>query len=152
MGRWLVAGMALVVAGCSDASNPSGGQAQAPQQAEAAIETSDAPTPNFVEHRKGIYYYLSAVSENDQKDGKSAGHALGFRYLGKTADGDFKVAGVTDGGTTIMTATCSDPCKVIHLSSGEAVGFDSDSIIGAVFTDAMNGVLEVAPAKQGRRQ
>jgi len=149
MGRWMIAGLALALVGCDgDPSAPAtGGSSEATQV--AAVATSEAPTPNFVERRKGIYYYLSAVSENDQKDGKSAGHALGFRYLGKTADGDFKVAGVTDGGQTIMTATCSDPCKVIHMSTGEAVGFDSDSIIGAVFTDAMNGLLEQAPKKLG---
>lgn len=142
----IAAGLALALAGCGgEAASPSGGT---PDTAtEAAAETSAAPEPHFVEHRKGIYYYLTAVSENDQKDGRGTGHALGFRYLGKTADGDFKVASVTENGATIMTSTCADPCKIIHVSSGEAVGYEPDTVIGGVFTDAMNGLLEVSAKK-----
>ncbi|PTR06404.1 MULTISPECIES: hypothetical protein [unclassified Novosphingobium] len=147
----IAAGLALALAGCGgEAAAPApGGSTSAAATTEAAAETSAAPEPNFVERRNGIYYYLSQVSENDQKDGRGVGHAVGFRYLGKAADGDFKVAGVTDGGATVMTATCSDPCKIIHVSTGEAVGYEPTTVIGGVFTDAMNGLLEVAPAKHG---
>lgn len=147
MKEYLAAGLALALAGCGGETPAPDGSSSATATAEAAADTGAAPEPNFVERRNGIYYYLSQVSENDQKDGRGVGHAVGFRYLGKTADGDFKVAGVTDGGATVMTATCSDPCKIIHVSTGEAVGYEPTTVIGGVFTDAMNGLLEASPKK-----
>jgi hypothetical protein len=50
------------------------------------------------------------------------------------------------------TATCANPCQVITLHTGafhvERLAFDPDSIIGAAFTDAFDGQMEIYdPAK-----
>ena len=136
--------VALGLAGCGKAP-------PAPVASEAvdslpSEEASSAPTPNYAEHRKGVYYYIAAVSENDQKDGHSAGKALGFKYLGKNAEGDYVLGVVDDSGKVLAKATCADPCRVIH-DFGQTYEYNPKSVIGSAFQDAMNGLLEVDKRK-----
>lgn len=131
-----LAGIVISVAlyGCN--SEPS---AQPPEP--PVVYEQIKPTPNFAEFRKGIYYYTSAVSENDKADGKAAGEVLGFRYLGKNEDGEFELAHAD---FPDLKATCADPCKIIHSTTGSATEYTPNSVIGAAFEDAMNGFLEEA--------
>lgn len=111
---------------------------------DSASQAADVPPPpshNWAEYKKGVYYYIAAVSENDKKDGRSAGDAVGFRYRGKNSDGDDVVEAMTAIGP--IRSTCSDPCSIIHMQRGETIAFEPASIIGEVFTDAENGQLEI---------
>lgn len=128
-----------------DNKSPTSGDKEIAADKNAAGEASpEPPTPNYVEHRKGIYYYASEVSENDKKNGKAAGEVHGFRYLGKNADGEMVLA-VAD--VPSVKFTCTDPCRVIHQSTGQDYSFEPTSVIGGVFADAMNGLLEVDKRK-----
>lgn len=138
---------ALALAGCdagNTKSNESGGQPLPATEAAAEAATPEPPTPNYVEYRKGVYYYASEVSENDKKNGKAAGEVHGFRYLGKNADGEMVLA-VADAPS--VKFTCTDPCRVIHQSTGQDYSFEPTSVIGGVFADAMNGLLKVDKRK-----
>jgi len=95
-----------------------------------------------MEERDGVYWYVSDVSENQRKAGRSAGDAMGFRYLGKNEDGEMRLAAADP---PYVTAVCADPCRIIHFSDGTNLAFEPTSVIGAAFQDAMNGFLE-APA------
>lgn len=69
-----------------------------------------------------------------------------YRYLGER-DGVFELQ--FDG----ETATCANPCQTINIHAGvfhvERLAFDPDTLIGAAFTDAFNGQMEVYdPAKR----
>ena len=118
--------------GCSEVDSSS-----LPEEEPQVVQTE--PAPMYAEHRKGVYYYSTGISENAKADGKAAAEVLGFRYRGQNADGEFVIAAADSSG---ITATCSNPCKVIHASTGEAVAYTPESVIGAVFTDAINGFLE----------
>ena len=139
--RTVAFGTALALAGCGE--SPTGSATAEPD----ATPTAEAPTPpNYVEHRKGVYYYVAAVSENDQKDGHGAGKAIGFKYLGKNADGEYTLVAVSENGAAIGKATCADPCKIIH-DQGETFEYNPQSVIGSAFEDAINGRLEVGKRK-----
>lgn len=102
-----------------------------------------APAPShFYDAVEGsTYLYARAISEDDRKSGKQAPDMLAFRYLGRDADGKDRVQNVTWGGGQWIS-TCARPCKVIHNGDGTMFGFDSGSIIGAVFMDAQRGFLK----------
>lgn len=130
----VIAAALLILAGCGDADTLTEAS-----QAPTAVET---PQPQYVEEKGGIYYYAGAVSENDKADGKASGEVFAFKYLGKSKDGEHKVAIVNDAGGIDGTATCPDKCKVIHMSNGQKLQYSPDSIIGAVFDDAVAGHLK----------
>ncbi len=121
----------FVVSACDGSSDNESAQNTSSNEAVAL------PAPNYIENKDGVYYYTSAVSENDKMAGRAAGDILGFKYKGKNKIGDFVIESTAGG-----VFTCSDPCKVIHFSDGEAVAYTPDSVIGAVFTDALNGFLK----------
>jgi hypothetical protein len=89
-------------------------------------------------HEDGAYGY---APEKGQRG--PAAPAATFRYLG-LVDGEYQI-GVDDASGTI--AACAHPCAVIrYVQEGETirrVAFDPQSAIGAAFTDAFNGKLEV---------
>ena len=130
----LVCFFAIALAGCGASPSSEGPH---PSELQSASDEVATPSPNYTEVKKGVYYYTTGISENDQKDGRAAGGVVGFRYKGKNADGDFVVK-MIDGGL----ATCSDPCKIIHLDDGEAIAFNPNSVIGGAFEDAINGFLK----------
>lgn len=134
--KWSLSGILFCFAlmGCSEVDSSS-----LPEEEPQVVQTE--PVPMYAEHRKGVYYYSTGISENAKADGKAAAEVLGFRYRGENDDGEFVIAAADSSG---ITATCSNPCKVIHVSTGEAVAYAPESVIGAVFTDAINGFLEEA--------
>lgn len=124
----------------------------APKQAEKTasnpepVETNEAApivaSHNWSEHKGAIYYYVASVSDNDKNNGQVAGDVVGYKYLGITKDGDYKLGVMGNDKVMIGTAICSNPCTVIHLSTGQSLGFDETSLIGSAFTDAFNNELE----------
>lgn len=142
----------LGLAGCSPSGTP---HQQRPSAAPSGPVADGAPPPTATAHnwqyRDGQDYVYQGELPADQKTaGSSTAAVQRYRYLGEH-DGVFKLQ--VDGDV----ATCANPCQVITLATGgfhvERLAFDPDSLIGAAFTDAFNGRLEVydpakhAPAK-----
>ena len=110
------------------------------------------PAHNYAEEEDGVYFYVSAVSEEDRKKGKAVGDVYGYRYLGKNDEGQHVIASVTNNGQIIFKAYCSEPCKIIKYGDGDRSAFSPNSIIGSAFQDAINGALKVASEKNGSDQ
>lgn len=117
---------------------------------DSELPTAELPAPvpthNFVEEERGTYYYVTAVSEEDQKKGKAVGDVLGYRYLGKNDKGQHVLASVADNGRVIAKAYCSEPCTIIKYGDGERIAYNPNSIIGSAFQDAINGLLTPPPS------
>lgn len=88
--------------------------------------------------------YVAAVSEEESKQGKSAGEVVIFRYLGQR-NGVHRLENVTDGGQTVGVSECASPCKVIKTTrpsgSVDRIGYSPTSVIGSAFEDAFAGRL-----------
>ena len=134
MRNMLILTLLLGLSGCGDADTLTEAS-----QMPNAVET---PQPQYVEEKSGVYYYAGAVSENDKANGKASGEVYAFKYLGRTKDGEHKVALLNDSGGVEVTATCPDKCKVIRMSNGEKISYSPDAIIGGVFDDAVAGHLK----------
>jgi len=110
----------------------SGGRAAA-----AKVASAGESAHRWTVHEDGAYGYAPANGPR-----AAAAPAATFRYLG-LVDGEFQI-GVDASGTI---AACANPCAVIrYVHEGETiqrVAFDPQSAIGAAFTDAFNGKLEV---------
>jgi hypothetical protein len=122
------------------------GDTSAPPPIEISLE--EPATPVVPPHRyeleeDGTYFYIAAVSEKDREEGRVAGSVLGYRYLGLDGDGEHILVLVDEQGKSLIRSTCAQPCVIIKDDDGERVAFNSDSIVGAAFTDAMNGHLKV---------
>lgn len=100
-----------------------------------------APTPRYDQEDRGTYYYVGAVSDEDKAKGRAAGDVYGFRYFGKSKENENIIGSVSDKGIILFKSYCSDPCKIIR-HNGKRIGFSDESIIGAAFVDAMNGLLK----------
>jgi hypothetical protein len=128
----LAAGAVLVlgVAGCGPHPR---GASSAPPRPGAAASPPPASTAHNWRYRDGQAYAY-------QGEGPPGGAVQYYRYLG-----------VREGVYTLQvdgdTASCADPCQVITVRTGgfhvERLAFDPDSLIGAAFTDAFNGRLQV---------
>jgi|GEM_PF-1256903 len=129
----------LILIGIGSAENAS---EEAGVDGDVSAQAMSEPSPNYTEHRNGVYYYPSAISENAKADGIALAAAIGFRYLGVNADGEHVLAPMDSPG---VEATCADPCRVIHTNMGEALTFTPNSVIGAAFIDAINGFLQEHP-------
>ena len=90
-----------------------------------------------------MYYYTG-----ETEPGEGAAKVHGFKYVGELYQkGQFMVWAVNGMGMPLYDASCANPCSIIHLSTGEMLAYDPDSVIGAVFQDVMNGQLERLPVK-----
>lgn len=130
--------VALAIGGCSN---------EAPVNSSAvnldSVAEVSTPQPRYDDSENGIYFYASSVSDEDKKKGRAVGDVVGFRYLGQDSSGRHKIGMTSDSGEVISRYSCSNPCKIIkNLSSGERIPFDNESIIGAAFEDAINGLLK----------
>lgn len=128
----------LALTGCGAPPAQEGSTEAASESSDSSQASQEAPTPHYIEERHGVYYYSEEVSENDKKEGQAAGRVLGFRYRGKNEDGDNVLQ---SNEFPSLRATCSDPCVVIH-GMGTQVQYNEDSVIGAAFSDVMNGYLK----------
>lgn len=113
-----------------------------PQPMPVVPATPPSKPAHFFDSVEGsTYYYGRAVSDEERKMGKRAPEMIAFWYLGRDEQGRDVLQNVTSGRTNGLN-TCARPCKVIHQNNGTAVGFDTDSIIGAAFADAQRGFLK----------
>lgn len=110
----------------------------------AALPADPGPQRRYDERDGDIYYYVSAVSEEDRQKGRATGTVVGFRYLGKVGD-VYRLQSVSGSG---LISECRKPCRIIknYYSGGSLTpsAFSPTSIIGAAFTDAFNGFLKPA--------
>lgn len=116
------------------------------QSALSAAPPKPAYVPHFDDQEGETYFYASAVSEEDKTKGKAVGSVVNFRYLGESG-GVHKLASVDDAGQTILRYECSTPCKIIKLAfhgKTERIPYNTQSVIGAAFEDALNGSLRAA--------
>ena len=146
----LVAALSLAACGSPE---PQRDQAPAPvviPTQSAAIAPTTTPTPSYkprFEDREGdTYFYATAPSEEDEKKGKALGSVVSFRYLGER-DGKHTIISVDDDGRTVLRYECSKPCKIIKRTFRneiDRVPYDTRSVLGAAFDDALNGSLRIA--------
>jgi hypothetical protein len=102
--------------------------------------------PNYSEREGDTYFYISAISEEDQKKGKAVGDVLGYQYLG-IKDGMHTLQLVGGDGTPLGTYECATECKIIKRrgrSGVERIPYEPGSVIGSAFADAIAGNLMVA--------
>ena len=101
-------------------------------------------TSHNYDEKDGVFYsYIAAVSEDERKQGKRAGTAVTFAYLGVT-DGKHILARVRPNGAILGRSSCREPCRVITYDDGTQIGFDKGSVIGAAFDDAIAGRMVIA--------
>jgi hypothetical protein len=140
--------LALGLAGCAPRSTPHQRSASSPSSRPIA-ETPPPPastTHNWQYRVDQEYAYQGELSEDQKKAGQTSPTVQMYRYLGEH-DGVFELQ--FDG----ETATCANPCQTINIRAGvfhvERLAFDPNTLIGAAFTDAFNGQMEIYnPAKR----
>ena len=96
-----------------------------------------------------LYGYIAAISEDERKSGKAAGSVVTYRYTG-FRDLAYRLEIVDGGGRTVGYSECGRPCVAIKTRYNgltERIAFNSNSIAGAAFQDAMNGLLEAPRPK-----
>ncbi len=146
--------LSLALAGCSGGSEESDNLAvhnltvdnlvivDNPREgpAEDALEPLTKPVKRYHEREGDTYFYIAAVSEEDQKKGRVTGEVIGYRYLGNSG-GVYRIESADRG----ANYECANPCRIIktRYQSGnqDRIAFSAGSIIGSVFTDAFNGYL-----------
>ena len=112
------------------------------------------PPPRYDEKEGDTYFYIGDVSEEEQKQGKALGSVVGFRYIGLAND-THKLQMISDTGVPIVTYECPTTCKIIKRRSSagvERLPYDPDSIIGAAFSDALAGNLQIAKGASSNRK
>ena len=139
-----IIGGILILSGCNQADS---NDFAAPPEDLPVIEADDTSTkvvpPNFDEEEDGTYFYIAAIPEEDQKKGRAAGDVLAFRYLGKNQKDEIVLATVDQQSKKILYKNyCKNPCRIIRSDVGAPVGYNSQSVIGAAFEDAIAGRLE----------
>ncbi len=147
---WIAFGSLLVLgaAGCGPRAAPHQRSAISPSSHPIAEATQPpVSTAHNWQYRDGQEYaYLGGLSEDQKKTGQTRPIVRMYRYLGEH-DGVFELQ--FDG----ETATCANPCQTINIHAGpfhvERLDFDPNTLIGAAFTDAFNGQMDIySPAKR----
>jgi hypothetical protein len=123
-----------------------------PETQKLAYTPSSPPPPPLPSHnydlKEGVVYsYIAAISEEDEKKGIGVGDVSMFKYLGNQ-DGRYTVASIGDDGKIIYTSSCTNPCVVIKNDTGRRTAYNPNSIIGAVFQDAISGQLIVSSSRK----
>lgn len=110
------------------------------------------PAPRYDEQRGDNYLYISAVSDEDQSKGISVGNVIAYQYWGIDKAGRHIVAVVDGAGRPKAEYACKNPCKIIDGEAGTMIAFNDSSMIGAVFSDAINGHLQIAERQTSERK
>lgn len=113
-----------------------------------AIESvrKESQPPHNYDFKEGeLYGYIAAITEEERKRGKAAGDVLMFAYLG-FEDGKHRIEYVNDNGNVVSINECGVPCVAIkrrnpYSDSVSRLAYDSGSLLGAAFEDAINGRL-----------
>ena len=127
------------------------------QQQDTAPTPALAPDPlpkdaHLYSYREnGQYGYESALSDTDQKAGLVTKPLEMYRYIG-VIDGRVVIESVN--GNAAMRASCEAPCEFTKTLTVSAYGqgqsnvmrLPPDSLLAAVFSDAMNGQLQPSPS------
>lgn len=128
----------------ADAVDAAGDAGADPGLTAEPIPVSAPSPPHFYDEQDGLVYsYIAAVSEEDRKKGKAAGDVVSYAYVG-IRNGKHVLARVGNAGRILGYSSCAKPCRIITLDDGERLAYNSDSIIGAAFADALAGRLEIA--------
>ncbi|QDZ06402.1 hypothetical protein FPZ24_02030 [Sphingomonas panacisoli] len=102
------------------------------------------PTAYYSEHEGDRYLYVTAVSEEQKKQGRAVGDVLQYRFLGEK-DGVLTLERVAENGTVIGQLQCRRDCHIMTFTfdggSVQRIPFDGDSVSGSAMTDAINGLL-----------
>lgn len=123
-------------------------------ESKPAIETAPAePDHNYAMEEDGEYGYESALSQDDKNAGRAVKPVIMVRYLGQKR-GTYSVQ--MQGGQTVQRLSCKSPCdfiKINYIYAGqtmktETVRTTGDSVMDAVFSDAMNDQLKPYRARQ----
>jgi hypothetical protein len=116
---------------------------------QSAAAEPQAPQHNYKFRDGELYGYIGGISEEDQKKGIAAPPVIRFRYTGFWA-GAQHLQVVDDNGAVTEIDECAVPCVAIKATayngSVSRYGYTPDSVVGAAFQDAMNGLLKRAPA------
>jgi hypothetical protein len=112
----------------------------------AAIAAPSTELPNYAEREGDTYLYTTAVSEEEQKRGQAVGNVVIYRYRGEK-DGVHVLENVGLDGRVTTISECSEPCRIIrsrYRGTLDRIPFDSTSVIGSAFEDAIAGRLQIA--------
>ena len=108
-----------------------------------AIEPPPPPAPPYASIDGDEYLYSAGISKDAEDAGQVAGEFMAFRYRGLK---EGKIMLTSKG----MTLRCDQVCKVITVTdqfgSKQHIEYTPDSVAGAAFTDAMNGLLVEWPS------
>lgn len=99
------------------------------------------PKPNYIYAENGTYYYEAAISRQQREAGYVAGDAVGYRYYGINASGEYVLARVVGNGAVTEFIYCKKPCRVIRTSSGNRFVNNSRLLVSSAFADAFRGRL-----------
>lgn len=162
---WLLSAVVVLMASACDSSpgeQYSSNELNVADAAEPGMPTqsepltsSDVTLPEFLEapnqadynydERSGwSYYYVAALNEDDKKRGLVSGSVSEFQYLGKNKEGEHVLAIIGQNGTVSYEAKCNASCRIIKYSDGSRIAYNTSSIIGAAFQDAIRGKLKIA--------
>lgn len=108
------------------------------------VEMPSQPDHNYDERRGSTYFYVAAISEEDEKRGRAVGSVSTIQYLGQNGEGQHILASLRPNGTINYRAKCANPCRIIDTDYGDPIAFSPNSIIGAAFGDAFRGKLRIA--------
>jgi hypothetical protein len=125
-----------------------------PLTPESDAAAAPVPTHLYAIKDDDRYGYVTAVSEDDQKQGKAAGDVIFFVYRGRDRN-TYKLDQVTASGVVVETTECQRPCTAIkryRYGDVSYVGFEPTSIIGSAYTDAFNGFLQASPLPKAREE
>lgn len=143
---YLIAASVVLLAACS---SPEPATPDAPE-APTASEPTPPPEPVhlWIDREGRDYGYAIANNKKEDIDAGTPARVAMFRYLGEK-DGIYTIVDADTG----ARYTCNYLCKSAKqmFSNGETERFvlEPTSAIGKVFTDALNGQLEIyEPEKQ----
>lgn len=97
--------------------------------------------PNYIYVENGVYFYAAAITPQQRKAGQIAGDAVGYRYFGQNAAGEYVLARVSGNGSIEAFTYCKNPCRVIRTSASERFVNNSLLLVSSAFSDAFRGRL-----------
>ena len=132
--------LALLPSGCKSEEEPLVGVKITKDNVAAidAVGKTEIPLPpppkpmhRYDVEEGGVYYYLSEENKT-----------LGYRYQGKNDKGEIVIERTEDNSGPAYTIACAIPCKLMKYDGGGRSVYRAETVIGAVFQDAMNGHLK----------
>src|SRR3546814_15864432 len=73
------------------------------------------------------YNYVSAVSDEGRKKGRTAGSLVADQYLGKNEECQHVLASMNTNGTVSHRASCASPCRISDMSYGGNIAYSTQS-------------------------